>query len=173
LHSSARPWTASGHIWSMPPCGQAALTLPPPPPRLVCANQITVYKRAHGLIYQWCDSCETCWYQCMTFIWPTLPACNCSALFCSHRTRSIVAPNGLFMDMFGPLTGRNNDLELVARLNITARLESLFGAGNPNGYRIFGDSIYRVSALLCRAVVHAWSTSSDSWDNCGLILTTK
>lgn len=54
---------------------------------------------------------------------------------------SITGPNGLCIDIFGPKTGRNNDLAVLSRSGIVSRLERMFGHASP--FRVFGDSAYR------------------------------
>ena len=52
----------------------------------------------------------------------------------------ISAPNGLFIDMYGPAVGRHNDLWLLNRSGIKGILGALF-AGIIH-YTCYGDSIY-------------------------------
>ena len=63
--------------------------------------------------------------------------------------QALIAPNGLFIDVWGPGQGRHNDRWLMRSSNMDARLVALCGAG---GFTVYGDSIYIVSAVIRRAV---------------------
>ena len=60
----------------------------------------------------------------------------------------ISAPNGLFIDMYGPAVGRHNDLWLLNRSGIKGILGALF-AGLIH-YTCYGDSIYVPGFVIVR-----------------------
>ena len=66
--------------------------------------------------------------------------------------QGVIAPNGLFVDFWGPTPGRNNDIYTERVSGVAARLRALFTrAGWPLvRWRIYGDSIYVISDVISR-----------------------
>jgi hypothetical protein len=62
----------------------------------------------------------------------------------------VVAPNGLFVDVFGPTPGRHNDINNQYKSRISERLMRLFGR-NGRQFTCFGDGIYQRSPAISRA----------------------
>jgi hypothetical protein len=62
--------------------------------------------------------------------------------------QSVIAPTGLFVDVYGPSPGHQNDINNQAASMISQRLLELFGDAGGTAY---GDGIYQVTASITRA----------------------
>jgi nuclease HARBI1 len=63
------------------------------------------------------------------------------------KFQSIELPNGMCMDMFGPRSFRQSDLELLDDSDIHDKIENLL-RDEPNKYAMYGDGIYPVRPHL-------------------------
>ena len=80
--------------------------------------------------------------------------------------QGVVAPNGLFIDLFGPVPGRHNDLHLAAQSAIVRRLRSLFRNAVVNmAYRCMGDSIYHLSTSIVRSIQGYFLSAAQKREN--------
>ena len=79
--------------------------------------------------------------------------------------QSVIAPNGIIIDLFGPCTGRQNDRWMATRSAIYERLGGLFalaalctlrlGGDGGTRYTCLGDSIYPVTLVVVRQIMGA------------------
>ena len=67
--------------------------------------------------------------------------------------QAVMAPNGLFIDVWGPACGRHGDPWCVNHSGIVARMLHLVGlARGPGPYTCYGDAIYTPSLAIRRAI---------------------
>jgi hypothetical protein len=74
--------------------------------------------------------------------------------------QSVIAPNGIIIDLFGPCTGRQNDRWMATRSAIYERLRALFALAavmlqTQTRYTCLGDSIYPVALVVVRQIMGA------------------
>ena len=67
------------------------------------------------------------------------------------KFQSVVVPNGLVANMFGPFEGRRHDAALLADSGLLTKLDALPGlAVNGNAFALYGDPAYPLRPqLLC------------------------
>jgi len=64
------------------------------------------------------------------------------------KFQSILTPNGLIANLFGPIPGRRHDAFMLAESNILARLETQQHIRGGHGYHLYGDSGYPIREVL-------------------------
>jgi len=85
------------------------------------------------------------------------PTANQRHVFNGHKRehgikfQSVVVPNGLVANMFGPFEGRRHDAALLADSGLLTKLDALPGlAVNGNAFALYGDPAYPLRPqLLC------------------------
>lgn len=65
------------------------------------------------------------------------------------KFQGVVLANGLIVDVFGPRSGRRNDLHLLGASNINQKMQNA-QAGNQQQFVLYGDNIYVVRSHIRR-----------------------
>lgn len=65
------------------------------------------------------------------------------------KSQSVELPNGMTMDLFGPISFRQNDLEVLNRSQFNQRLDALQQGGRK--YAVYGDGIFVTKSCLLRS----------------------
>jgi hypothetical protein len=80
--------------------------------------------------------------------------------FHGYKYQTLEAPNGMCMDLYGPMTFRHSDTELYADSNINDRLRQI------GPYCVYGDGIYSVQSNTMSAAdpIMTKARISNEWD---------
>jgi hypothetical protein len=65
------------------------------------------------------------------------------------KSQSVELPNGMTMDLFGPISFRQNDLQVLNRSQFNQRMEALQQGGKK--YAVYGDGIFVTKSCLLRS----------------------
>lgn len=69
----------------------------------------------------------------------------------TESSGSAELPNGMTLDLFGPMSFRRNDLEVLQESNLNDRLVSVHDAGGL--YALYGDGIFVLDSCILRSHV--------------------
>ena len=99
---------------------------------------------------------------CICFIDGTFRACAkptyaqehvYSGYYKAHgvKFQSVVAPNGLIIELFGPHPGRHPDRHMLAESRLEERMRQLSGlVGDGRVYHLYGDPVYAEGQYMMR-----------------------
>lgn len=78
------------------------------------------------------------------------------------KFQSVIAPNGLIIEMFGAIVGRRSDSYMLARSSLLGRMANLVAtAGSP--FYLYADSAYPLSMYLLRGYKGAMTPAQQAF----------